>query len=159
MTTKQADIIKELITLLKKGNAHVPFPEAVNGLPAELRGKKVHNLPYTIWQLVEHLRITQWDIVEFCISGEHQSPEWPKGYWTEHKKDVTGKEWETSLKQIKHDQERFFKLLEEGRENLFVPFPYGSGQTLFREAVLIADHNAYHTGEILVLRRLLNSWG
>ena len=158
MTEKKADIIEELITLIRKGNAHVSMADAVAKLPAALRGKKVQNLPYSIWQLVEHLRITQWDIVEFCISADHESPEWPKEYWTDNKTEVDDKTWKASLKQIEEDQERFFKLLRDAGDDLLTPFEWGSGQSLFREAVLIADHNAYHTGEILVLRRLMDAW-
>ncbi|WP_295117641.1 DinB family protein [uncultured Chitinophaga sp.] len=158
MKNKKADIITELVTLIQKGNAHVSMADAVAKLPAELRGKKVQNLPYSIWQLVEHLRITQWDIVEFCISADHKSPDWPKGYWTANKTEVDDKTWKASLKQIEEDQERFFKLLKEAGDDLLTPFEWGSGQSLFREAVLIADHNAYHTGEILVLRRLMDAW-
>ncbi|UYQ94560.1 DinB family protein [Chitinophaga horti] len=158
MTNKKTDVVTELVTLIKKGNAHVPLTDAVADLPAELRGKKVRGLPYSIWQLVDHLRFTQWDIVEFSTAEGHESPEWPAGYWSEHITEVSDELWNGALQQIAKDQERFFKLLKDRADELLQPFPWGSGQSLFREAVLIADHNAYHVGEIIVLRRLLDAW-
>ncbi|XZF15471.1 DinB family protein [Chitinophagaceae bacterium MMS25-I14] len=154
----RAQIVAELTELIRKGNAHAPFEEAVADLPADLRTAIPGNLPYSIWQLTEHIRITQWDIVEFCISPRHKSPKWPDEYWpaeNEHPDDHT---WEKSLQQIKEDRNRFFELLKDEQNDLFAAFPYGTGQNLFREALLIADHTAYHTAEIIVLRRLLNSW-
>ena len=152
-------MVTELIQCIQKGNAHVPFEDAVAKLPKDLRTRIPKSLPYGIWQLVEHMRITQWDIVEFCTSAAHESPPWPKGYWPEEVPDeVSDDAWKRSLAQIAEDRARFFKLLQDPRRDLLEPFAHGDGQNLFREALLIADHNAYHTGEIIVLRRLLGNW-
>jgi hypothetical protein len=162
--------VEELVMLLKKGHAHVSFEDAVDGMPPDLLGERPQELPYSIWQLAEHIRITQWDILEFCRSDHHQSPSWPEGYWpkeavpgkTAGEKDGAGEHvatrWKKCLAQIASDREKFIGLLHERKDSLHEPFSYGDGQTLFREALLIADHTAYHTGEIIVLRRLLGAW-
>jgi len=155
---QQEEVVKELVFLLEKGNAHVPFDEAIANLSSELRTKTPKDLPYNIWQLTEHIRITQWDIVEFCISANHQSPKWPDEYWPEKKGEVTDALWNKTVKQIKEDKKRLIDLLKSPDADLFTPFPYGDGQNLLREAMLVADHTSYHTGEIVVVRRLLNDW-
>jgi len=159
MPDKQREVIvDELINLIKTGNAHVSLDDTVADLPADLRNVVPENLPYSIWQLLNHIRITQWDIVEFCLSENHKSPKWPDEYWSKKSGDITDKEWEDCIEQIHTDRNRFFDLLKDGESNLHEPFPYGDGQNIFREALLIADHTSYHLGEILVVRRLLNSW-
>jgi hypothetical protein len=155
---ERTKLVSELVTLIEKGNAHVTLWDALSDLPAELRGSTPDNLPYSIWQLVEHLRITQKDILEFSISDSYEEKEWPKDYWTEAITEVTDEQWEASINEIQQDQQHFFALLKDGSRDLFEPFSWGTGQNLFREAVLIADHNSYHTAEIVVLRRLLNAW-
>jgi hypothetical protein len=157
-TSERNKITGELIQLIEKGNAHATFEDAVADLPPGLRTIIPEGLPYSIWQLTEHIRITQWDIVEFCLSPDHESPSWPKGYWTKAEDHVTDHAWNASLKQIKDDRQRFFRHLTDRDNDLLLPFPHGHGQNLLREAMLIADHTSYHTGEILVIRRLLKSW-
>lgn len=154
-------LIDELIFLLTKGNAHASFGDAVSDLPKALRNVTPDTLPYSVWQLVEHIRITQWDIVQFCLSAQHQSPQWPAGYWpkpTRQPVPVDDATWAASLKQIQDDLARFIDILQDPNRDLFTPFAHGEGQNLLREALLIADHTAYHTGEIVVVRRLLKSW-
>lgn len=153
-----AAVRKQLIALLTAGNAHQPFEAAVKNLPAELRGVKPHNLPYTIWQLVDHVRIAQWDILEFSRDASHQSPGWPAGYWTESPAPASEQEWQQALDQIRQDRDAFIALLNDPERDLYEPFAHGNGQNLLREAMLIADHNAYHTGEIILIRRLLGAW-
>ncbi|RYZ49747.1 MAG: DinB family protein [Sphingobacteriales bacterium] len=150
--------ISELSMLLEKGNAHVPFDEAVADIPLTLLTVVPEGLPYSIWQLAEHIRITQWDIVEFCLSEHHVSPKWPEEYWPKAGETVTGQQWKACQEAVQKDRNRFIALLHERAEELTHPFPYGEGQSLLREALLIADHTAYHLGEILVLRRLLHCW-
>ncbi|MBT1687138.1 DinB family protein [Dawidia soli] len=158
-TAQRKTIVTELIQCIQKGNAHVSFEESVARLPAALRTRTPRSLPYSIWQLVEHMRITQWDIVEFCSSATHESPPWPKGYWPEEVPDeVSDYAWKKALAQIEEDRTRFFNLLKNPKRDLLEPFEHGDGQNLLREALLIADHNAYHTGEIIVVRRLLDAW-
>ena len=155
---KGKDIVAELIQLIKQGNAHISLDEAVAGVPSELRTKIAYDLPYSIWQLVEHIRITQWDIVEFCKSSDHVSPKWPDEYWTENLNEVDDNKWEASLEQIKADRKQFFELLNNSASSFSDPIRDGDSQTLLREAMLIADHNSYHIGQIIIVRRLLHDW-
>ena len=155
---KNAQIItEELISLLRKGNAHVSLDDALQSIPAAKHKERPNGLPYSIWELAEHIRITQWDIVQFCKNPKHQSPKWPKGYWPT-KNDPSKEEWEKCLEQIKSDREEMIDLITHSGDNLFVPFTHGTGQSIFREALVLADHNSYHTAEIIVVRRLLGIW-
>ncbi len=154
---KEKRIADELIDLLNHGNAHVPLDSALDGIPFERISETTENLPYNLWSLAEHLRIAQWDIVQFCKSAEHQSPEWPKEYWPANKKP-TKREWDHCLKQIKADRNEMISLIRENENDLLKPFNYGSGQSLFREALVLLDHNSYHCGEIIAIRRLLGLW-
>jgi uncharacterized damage-inducible protein DinB len=154
----KAGVVAELISLLTKGNAHATFEEATAGLTPAIWNQHVPEVPYTIWQLAEHVRIAQHDIVEFSLSEQHESPEWPAGYWPA--KDATADEklWQDTLDQIQADRQRFIDLLHDEKTDLLAKIPHGDGQTILREAMLIADHNAYHTGEIILIRRLLKAW-
>ncbi|HXS36966.1 MAG TPA: DinB family protein [Flavipsychrobacter sp.] len=158
-SSKQDDIVREqLIKLLQGEQAHASFDNAINGLHEKLRGVVPENLPYSIWQIVEHIRITQWDILEFSRNANHRSPKWPESYWPKEKDPKDNAQWEKTIKQIKEDQDEFVELLKDEGSDLYKPFPWGDGQNLLREAMLIADHNSYHTGEIIVIRRLLKNW-
>lgn len=154
----RANTVAELTELIKKGNAHVSFSDAVADLSEKFRTVIPDGLPYSIWQLVEHMRIAQKDIVDFSASENFESLEWPKEYWTENQQLVNDETWQNSISQILDDQNRFLELLKDERNDLFTPFEWGDGQNLFREAVLIADHNSYHTAEIVIIRRLLKCW-
>ena len=154
----RAALVAELTALLAGGNAHVSFEQAVADLPAPLRNQTVPGAPYTVWQLVEHLRIAQHDIVQFCLDPAYVSPEWPAGYWPARELAVDEAGWQAALTQLAHDQQRFISLLEDPATDLVAPLPHGTGQNILREALLIGDHAAYHTGEIVLLRRLLGAW-
>ena len=149
-------LIDEVVHLLQCGNAHADLETALAGLPKELRGKTPDKLPYSIWQLVEHIRIAQWDMLQFCKSGSHQSPKWPDAYWPREADPGTDEAWERSVMQINEDLEEFVNLVTTA--DLFVKFPYSTGQNLLREALQAADHTSYHVGEIIVIRRLLGTW-
>lgn len=151
-------LVKELVQLLEGGNAHVPFDEACADVPLALLSKLAAGLPYTIWQLAEHVRIAQWDILAFCTNPAHQSPKWPDEYWPSPEELADQQKWETTLAHIKQDRDQFIELLHNPQRDLFETFGHGTGQNLFREALLIADHTAYHTGQIVLLRRLLHNW-
>jgi uncharacterized damage-inducible protein DinB len=151
-------LIKNLKELLIGGHAHATFEQAVKELPAELRGQVPEGMPYSIWQLVEHIRIAQLDILEFSRNADYRSPKWPEGYWPKEHAPKNAAAWEESIGQIASDRKAFIGLLEAPDADLFTPFPHGSGQNLLREAMLIADHTSYHTGEIIVLRRLMGAW-
>ena len=159
-TTKDpgSQVIKELEAALNGGNAHASFEDAINDVPHDLLGSVPNGLPYSIWQLVEHIRITQWDILEFSRDPHHESPHWPDDYWPAQRSPAHAGDWKKSLDRIAADRKAFIDLLHKEKENIYTPFPHGSGQSLFREAVLIVDHTSYHTGEIIVLRRLLKIW-
>jgi hypothetical protein len=154
---KQEDVlINELIKLLQGGGAHADLKKALDGLPPELRGAKTNDLPYSIWQLVEHIRIAQWDMLEFSKDGNHQSPKWPDEYWPREAFPADDDAWKKSVKQINDDLDEFIVLLKSS--DIYAPIPHGTGQTILREALQIADHNAYHIAEIIVIRRLLGAW-
>lgn len=150
------DLVAELKTLLKGGVAHVGLKDATSGIPFQLLGEAPQGLPYSIWQLVEHIRIAQWDMLEFSRDPEHISPEWPKGYWPSESAPSDEATWQKTLEKIENDLAAFLNLLET--EDLYQPFEHGSGQNILREALQIADHNAYHVAEIVIIRRLLGIW-
>jgi len=156
--TQHKKLIEELIELIEKGNAHVSFKDAVADLPPAMRTVTPENLPYSIWQLVEHMRIAQKDIVDFSTSDKSESLAWPDDYWVEPVEKVSDEDWNNALQAIEADQQRFQALLEDENNDIYAPLPWGTGQSILREAMLIADHNAYHTAEIVIIRRLLKSW-
>ncbi|RKR82484.1 DinB family protein [Mucilaginibacter gracilis] len=148
---------QHLTALITQGNAHATLNDALDNLPAKLRGVVPDGLPYSIWQLAEHIRIAQWDILEFTKNQTHQSPKWPDEYWPKEA-EPTDAAWDKTIAQIKNNQDEFVALLNDTGNDLYKPLPQGTGQTLLREALLIADHAAYHTAEIIVIRRLLGAW-
>ncbi|MEO6894915.1 MAG: DinB family protein [Ginsengibacter sp.] len=161
METDQSEnsaIIDNLINLLNKGNAHISLDEALKDIPFDDLGKKPDGLPYSLWQIAEHIRIAQSDILSFSKDSHHQSPKWPDDYWPKEVKPSSEEEWAKCVKQIKNDRKKFIDLLKKSPGNLFTPFEYGNGQTLLREALVLADHHSYHTGEIIILRRILKIW-
>ena len=156
--TTRAGLVAELIALLTQGQAHTTFEEATAGLTPGLWNQQVPPLPYTIWQLAEHVRIAQEDILEFSLDARHLSPPWPAGYWPAAAATADEATWQATLQQIRQDRQRFIGLLQNPATDLLAPLAHGTGQTLLREAFLVADHAAYHTGEIVLLRRLLHAW-
>lgn len=154
----RAALVAELMALLAGGNAHATLEQALADLPAPLRNQAVPGVPYTIWHLVEHLRIAQEDIVEFCVNPQYVAPEWPAGYWPTPEATVDEVGWQATLRAIAHDQQRFINLLHNPATDFFAPLAHGDGQNILREALLIGDHAAYHLGEIILLRRLLGAW-
>lgn len=149
---------RHLVDLLKGGNAHVKFDEVVKELPERLRGKKPEGQPHTAWRLLEHMRIAQWDILEFSRNSQHVSPEWPEGYWPKGDAPPSPAAWEKSVKQFRADRKAMEDLVGDSETDLYARIPWGDGQTILREALLVADHNAYHLGELLMIRRLLGAW-
>lgn len=149
---------QHLLDLLKGGNAHVKFEEVVKDFPERLRGKKPEGQPHTAWRLLEHMRIAQWDILEFSRSSKHVSPEWEAGYWPEGEAPPSPAAWEKSVRQFRADLKAMQDLVADTSTDLYARIPWGDGQTVLREALLVADHNAYHLGEVLMIRRLLGAW-
>jgi DinB superfamily len=147
-----------LLYLLGKDGAHVGFDGAVEGLPAELQGKRPEGAAHSPWEILEHLRIAQWDILEFSRNPGHVSPKWPEGYWPKSPEPPDEGAWERSAAAFRADLDAMQALVADPGADLHARFPHGDGQTLLREALLVADHNAYHLGELVVTRRLLGAW-
>lgn len=154
----QLRIRELLLEQLSGGNAHVDFQRAVKGLDLKDVGRKPDTFPHTIWQLVEHIRISQHDIVAFSQRANYESPEWPEGYWPKLSKPENEQDWKKSLAAIENDHETMVALIKNEKKDLLAPIPHGDGQTLFREAMLIVDHNAYHIGQIVLMRRAMGIW-
>ena len=154
----EKELRRQALYLLTEGGAHAGFDEAVRGLPPALRGKKVKGSPYSAWMLLEHLRLAQWDILEFSRNPKHKSEPWPSGYWPKSSAPPSASAWDKSVKAFQRDLQAMAALVRNPKANLFTPFAWGDGQTLLREALLLADHNAYHVGELVLLRRLLGAW-
>ncbi|MGY3052813.1 hypothetical protein ACVWYG_001009 [Pedobacter sp. UYEF25] len=149
-------LIQTLEKLLHGGIAHVGFADSLKDLPKAARGQIVAKLPYSIWQLVAHIKIAQWDMLEFCKNPNHQSPEWPNEYWPKEVAPKNDQEWEDTIRQIDADLEVFISFLH--RADVYEKIAAGDGQTVLLEALQIADHNAYHIAEIVVIRRLQGNW-
>ena len=154
------ELIKQLLALLEGGQAHAGFDAAVKDFPTELRGVVPEKLPYSAWQILEHMRITQRDILNFSAppTGGYQHIAWPDAYWPKSSEPPSPDAWVNTIATIRADQKKFESLLTKPEVDLYKPFRWGDGQNLLREALLIADHNAYHIGELIVIRRLLGAW-
>lgn len=144
--------------LLKGGGAHVHFDDALNGFPSSKRGVFAKGLPHTGWQLLEHLRIAQWDILGFSRDAKHVSPDFPGGYWPKTPLPPSDAAWDKSWRAFQSDLREMIALVRNPKTDLYAKIPHGDGQTILREALLLADHNAYHLGQIVDLRRALGAW-
>lgn len=149
---------RELLALLDGGNAHMSFDEAVADFPPDFINKKPPNTPYSFWHFVEHLRITQWDILEFVRNPRHVSPDYPAGYRPapESKTDAAG--WRKSCDGFRVDIEALREMVRDETLDLLVPIPHAPGYNIFREILLAVDHNAYHIGEIAIMRQIMDIW-
>jgi hypothetical protein len=149
---------KHLLELLAGGGAHAKFEDAVKGLPAEMRGERPAKYPHSPWMLLEHLRMAQWDILEFSRNAKHVSPKWPEGYWPKTKAPSYETVWAKSVRQFHRDLKAMQSLVANRKTDLFARIPWGDGQTILREALLVADHNAYHVAQLVDVRRMLGAW-
>jgi hypothetical protein len=149
---------QHLINLLMLGNAHATFDDVVNGLAPALRGKRPKGAEHSPWQLLEHLRIAQSDIVEFSRDSNHKSPDWPSGYWPKSPAPPDEKAWDKSVRAFRRDLKAMCALVKNEKTDLYARIPHGDGQTILREALLLADHNSYHVGQLVLVRRLLGAW-
>jgi hypothetical protein len=156
--TNDAALRRQLVNLLLGGSAHADFDAVLKDVPVELRGKTPPGASHSPWQVLEHLRIAQWDILEFSRNPDHKSPEFPGGYWPVTQAPPDDKSWDRSVRAFRKDLKAMVGLIENPSTDLFVKIPHGDGQTVLREALLVADHNAYHLGELVLLRRLLGNW-
>ena len=142
-----------VVKLLEGGQAHADFDEAVKSMPANLRGKTPRGAEHSPWELLEHMRIAQWDIVEFSRSSKHASPKWPEEYWPETDAPADEKAWTASMDAFRKDLRAMERLISDHKKNLYARIPWGDGQTILREALLLADHNSYHLGQLVTLRK------
>lgn len=148
---------QHLLELLHGGNAHTTFEDAVKDFPAGLAGVRPEGSPHSAWELLEHIRIALEDILRFSQSDRHVSPPWPRGYWPNSPEPSAG-QWDRAVEAVRRDMAEFESMVNDPQQDLFRKFPWGDGQTLLREALLIADHNAYHVGQLVLVRRLLGAW-
>ena len=158
MSEKDKALREHVLYFLKGGGAHLSFDKAIDGIPEDMRGAKVPGSPHTSWRLLEHLRIAQWDILEFSRDAEHVSPDFPAGYWPEGDSPPSPEAWDQSVQAFKADLQEMESLVEDVSTDLYASIPHGQGQTILREALLIADHNAYHLGQLVMLRKALGIW-
>ena len=152
------DLREQVVYLLKGGGAHVHFMDALEGFPPGKYGTFADALPHTGWQLLEHARLAQWDILDFSRNPKHVSPAFPSGYWPKTPAPANEKAWAESVAAFQRDLEEMVHLVRNPRTDLFAKIPHGQGQTILREALLLADHNAYHLGQLVDLRRALGAW-
>jgi len=154
---EDASLRKHLLYLLRGGGAHLSFDDLVNSFPPDLCNRRVEGLPYTPWQVLEHMRIAQSDILEFSRDANHVSPEFPKGYWPGTDELGTPELWHKTVEAFRNDLQQMEALVENEATDLHAKIPHGDGQTILREALLIADHNAYHLGVLAVMARILKA--
>lgn len=148
---------EHLVYLLEEGGAHAGFESATEDFPAELRGVRPPGAPHSAWELLEHLRIAQWDILEFTRDPKHVSPKFPKGYWPETPVPPNDRAWDESAASFLRDRSGLVELAKT-TPDLLAPISHGDGQTVLRELLVAADHNSYHLGQLLLVRRLLDTW-
>ena len=149
---------EHVLYLLKDGGAHLNFDQAIAALPEDLRGAKVESVSHTPWRLLEHLRICQRDILEFSRNPEHVSPNFPDGYWPSSDAPPDSDSWDKSVLAFRADLQAMVGLVSDPDTDLYARIPHGDGQTILREVLLVADHNAYHLGQLVFLRRCLSAW-
>ena len=146
---------KQLVSLLTSSEAHMDVRAELKDFPVKFRDRKPKGAPHTAWQLLEHMRLAQWDIPRFSSDSKHKSPKFPEGYWPKSETPPSDAAWEGSVKMFLRDLDEMCVLVSDNKRDLFAPIPHGQGQTLLREALLVADHNAYHLGQLVLLRRTL----
>jgi len=155
---KDAALRQHILDLLNGGNAHTSLEEVLKGFPADLRGKRPAGAPHSPWELLEHMRIAQWDMLEYSRDPNHKSPEFPDGYWPKHPEPPDAKAWDSSVHLFRQDLEAMCALVADEGTDLYARIPHGDGQTILREALVTADHNSYHLGQLVLLRRMLGAW-
>lgn len=149
---------EQLLALLRGRNAHMTFDDAVADFPMEHVNTRPPKVPYTPWHLLEHLRIAQWDILEFIRNPDHVSPEWPEGYWPPPDTETDAAGWHETIDAFRADLRAVQEIAKDPETNLFAPIPHAPDYTIFREILLVADHNAYHVGEFAILRQVMQTW-
>lgn len=148
-----------LLSLLREEHAHASFERAVKNMPAELCGRRPEGFPHSPWELLEHLRIAQWDILEYVLNPDHVSPEFPSGYWPKSPEPPDAAAWDKSVSDFRADAARLAALIEDESNDLTAPIAFANNATFLRQALMTADHNAYHVGQLVMARQLLGAWG
>jgi DinB superfamily len=157
-TFEQDQLLRDhLLSLLRGGGAHLSFDDFIADFPAELCSRKIDGLPYTPWQVLEHMRIAQWDILEFSRNPDHVSPKFPKGYWPKVDDLGSPKLWQQTVEKFRGDLKQMEELIANPATDLFAKIPHGDSQTILREALVVADHNSYHLGELVVIGRIVKT--
>jgi len=146
-----------LVYVLRGEGAHITFEDFVADFPVKLCGEQIEGLPYTAWQVLEHMRIAQWDILEFSRDAKHVSPKWPEGYWPPQDETGNAELWQETVSKFRSDLKQMQEIVADSATGLLAQIPHGSGQTILREALLIADHNSYHLGALVVMGRILTA--
>ncbi|MDE1871106.1 MAG: DinB family protein [Candidatus Micrarchaeota archaeon] len=149
---------EQLLSLLKGGNAHIRFNDAVRGFPAKHINSTLPNVPYSFWHLLEHMRITQNDILDFIENPRYRYLGWPKDYWPRKGSMATKRDWGDSIASFNSDSERLQGIVRNPKIDLYAKIPHGTGQSIAREIMLVADHTAYHLGEFVVMKRAIGEW-
>ena len=149
---------EQLLALLRGGNAHLGFENAVADFPIGHINTKPPNVDFTPWHILEHLRIAQWDILEFIRNPDHESPKWPEGYWQDPTEQADEVRWQQTLDEFRADMKALQDLVANPNTDLYAPLPHAPGYTILREILVVADHNAYHIGEFAILRQVMNTW-
>lgn len=149
---------KTLLQFLDGHQAHVDFDDAVRDLPAKMRGAKPEGIVHSVWELLEHIRLAQYDILEFIRNPKYESPPWPEGYWPDSAGPANADAWDKSIKLYKADLKALRDMAENPDTDLFGKIPHGTGQTVFREILLVVDHSAYHLGQIVLVRKAIGAW-
>lgn len=155
MATPDSTLRAQLITAMSGRESQIEFSSAVRDFPPALRGARPAGAPHSAWQLLEHMRIAQHDILEFSRNAHHKSPKWPEGYWPSAPEPPDAKAWEATIRAFEQDARELDRLIEDARRDLLQPIPHGDGQTLLREALLVATHNSYHLGQFVFLKKML----
>lgn len=159
ISSETAEIREALARALEWQDAHVSFEAAVADLPAPLRGRVPSGMPYSVWQLAEHIRLAQRDILDFCQNPEYREQAWPDDYWPPASEPPDEHSWASCLAGVRSDRSALAHIVRDAARGLLDPIPHGNGQTLLREALLVIDHTAYHVGQIVLIRRALGVWG
>ena len=150
--------LREQLAIFLGTQAHMSLADAVKGFPLKDMNVRPPNVPYTFWHLLEHIRIAQWDIIDFIRNPDYEELEWPRGYWPAKNAKATKKDWDATIARYQSDLKEMIALVKNPRTDLHAKIPHGDGQTILREAILIVDHNAYHIGEFAILRQVVNNW-
>lgn len=157
MNQSDQSLRDHVLYVLRGEGAHVTFEDFVADFPSDFCGQRIEGLPYTAWQVLEHIRIAQWDILEFSRNPKHVSPKWPEGYWPPHHEPGTPELWQATIEKFRGDLREMENLVSDPLTDLFATIPQGTGQTILREALLVADHNSYHLGALVVMVRILKA--